>query len=80
MTDSSWNDALDALESLIDRQRAFLAGTGPMPDSPWDPPPTSLPDGLRVRALTLAAACDEIETALRARLHSRPSAVASPYR
>jgi len=79
-SDAVWAASLDALESLVQRQRSFLAGTGPLPDSPWDPPAGELPPGLRVRAMSLAAACDAIEGDLRRMLHARTDRVASPYR
>ena len=80
MSDQDWSSSLDALESLLERQRSFIAGAGPLPDAPWDPPPGVLPDAMRVRALTLAAACEEIEAELRRILHARSDRVTSPYR
>ena len=80
MNDRDWTIALDALETLLDRQRAFVAGEGPMPDTPWESPEGELPEGVRVRALTLAAACEDIETQLRRLLYARTDQVASPYR
>ncbi len=80
MKDCDWSIALDALEALLDRQRAFLAGEGSMPDTPWESPEGELPEGVRVRALTLAAACEDVETRLRRLLYARTDQVASPYR
>lgn len=76
----AWNGALDALESLMQRQREFIDGLAPMPDSPWIPPEDELPATLRVRALSLAAACAEIETQLHELLQARTDRAASPYR
>lgn len=80
VSEAEWIASLDALESLVQRQRLFLAGAGPLPDSPWDPPTGELPPTLRVRAMSLAAACDAIEGDLRRMLHARTDRVASPYR
>jgi len=76
----TWSDALDALESLMQRQQDFLAGVGPMPESPWVPPAVELPAALRVRALTLAATCADIEAQLHELLQSRTDRAVSPYR
>ena len=76
----AWNGALDALESLMQRQRDFLGGVGPMPDSPWIPPEVELPASLRVRALSLAATCADIEAQLHELLQTRTDRAASPYR
>ena len=81
MSDQSWSDALDALEALIERQRAYVEGRGPLPDAPWDAPAGQLPEAQRTRALVLAAQCDEIERELQRMLRSRSDRVtASPYR
>lgn len=81
MSDQAWAEALDALEALVHRQRAYLEGRGPLPDTPWDPPAGPLPEAQRTRALVLAAECDEIERELQRLLRSRGDRpVTSPYR
>ncbi len=81
MIDDTWANALDALEALIERQRAYLEGRGPLPDTPWDAPSGQLPEAQRTRALVLAAQCDEIERELQHLLRARSDrATTSPYR
>jgi hypothetical protein len=79
-TEGEWRGALDALESLMQRQRDFLGGVGSMPDSPWIPPEHELPAALRARALSLAASCADIEAQLHELLQARTDRAASPYR
>jgi hypothetical protein len=78
--DASWETALDALESLVQRQRAFIDGAGPLPDAPWVAPAAELPSTLRVRALSLAATCADIEAQLHDLLQRRTDRAVSPYR
>ncbi len=81
MSDQAEADALDALEALLHRQRAYLEGRGPLPDAPWDAPEGRLPESQRTRALVLAAECDEIERELQRLLRARSDRpVTSPYR
>ena len=80
VSEQAWITALDALESLLDRQRGFIAGTGPMPDAPWESPASELPASVRTRALVLAAICDEVEGELRTLLNRRVNSLTSPYR
>jgi hypothetical protein len=80
LSEGAWSASLDALESLMQRQRAFLQGAGPLPDAPWVAPEHELPSALRVRALSLAAACAEIESQLHDLLQARTDRAVSPYR
>lgn len=75
-----WPVALDALEVRIERQRAFVLGMGPLPDGEWQAPSEPLPAELRPRALTLAAACDDIESRLTQMMAARQDPIVSPYR
>jgi hypothetical protein len=78
--ETAWGAALDALESLVQRQRAFIGGVGPLPDAPWIAPEAELPPSLRVRALSLAATCADIEAQLHDLLQRRTDRAVSPYR
>lgn len=80
MREQAWTAALDALESLLDRQRDFINGEGPMPNTPWESPASELPASVRARALVLAATCDEVEGELRTLLYRRANPLVSPYR
>jgi hypothetical protein len=76
----AWLEALDALEARLDRQRAFVHGVGPLPEGEWEAPAEPLPATLRVRALTLVSACDEIEAQLGRMMADRQEPIVSPYR
>jgi hypothetical protein len=65
---------------LVQRQRAFIDGSGPLPDAPWVAPETALPPTMRVRALSLAATCADIEAQLHELLQRRTDRAVSPYR
>lgn len=80
VSEQAWITALDALESLLDRQRDFIAGTGPMPDDPWESPASELPASVRTRALVLAGTCDKVEGELRTLLNRCANPLMSPYR
>ncbi len=75
-----WSVALDALEARIERQRAFADGLGPLPEGTWQAPEEPLPSALRARAVTLAAACDDIEARLVRMMADRREPIVSPYR
>ncbi len=77
---TAWATALDALEARIECQRAFIDGHGPLPDGTWQAPDEPLPGSLRVRAVLLAASCDEIESRLTHMMAERHEPLVSPYR
>jgi hypothetical protein len=80
VSEAGWDGALDALETRVRAQAAFLAGDGPLPEGAWTPPPGPLPEAHRARVLVLLAQSRDIEREL---LAARPRSVpgpTSPYR
>jgi hypothetical protein len=77
--DQNWNDALDALAALVERQRQYVAGEAGAPNDEWTPPQSSLPSELRSRAIVLLDETVALSAQIQRRLASAPDARVSPY-
>jgi hypothetical protein len=75
----SWNDSLDSLAALVERQRRYVAGEAGAPVDEWDPPRSSLPAELRPRAMVLLDETVMLSAQIQRRLAAAPDARVSPY-
>jgi hypothetical protein len=74
-----WDESLDSLAALVDRQRRHLAGEAAAPVDEWVPPSTPLPAELRTRAIVLHHETDELAAEIQRRVSAAPDPRVSPY-